>query len=256
MKSIALLFALGLLCCSNATTPEIQLYDCWVQTFKSNNVDLVSEIQDFENDLIKNGYIKDGSWNSYKRLIDSLSNENKPMIRRTIGMREFSQTSFIIDKQCFDSTLISRIPKLSALLNEFQKGINNKDLGYEFIYSKISSTIDSNDFNIDLYKTWINWILISNSMYSNWIKDFLPKDDPNEKTSITIKIDSLNQYYIDNKLVDLKKIKAKLIELGNSSDKLKIGFDMHMSVSVAKMIEIMELCNDNNLKIKIITGDK
>lgn len=175
MKTLLLILTLGFLSCSTVKSPETQLYDCWVQSFKENGVDLASEIQDFENDLIKNGYLKDNSWSSYKKLIDSLSHDSLPMIGRTINMIEFSKATFQVDKQCSDSVLISQIPKLNSLYADFQKGIDNNDLGYPFIYSRISSTIDENDFNTDLYKTWINWILISNSVYSNWLIDLIPK---------------------------------------------------------------------------------
>ncbi len=246
---------MGFISCLPEPKPETQLYDCWVQSFKSNGVDLASEIQNFENDLIKNGYLNDNSWSSYKKLIDSLSHDTLPLIGITIKMIEFSKATFLVDKQCSDSALISLIPKLNLLNTYFQKGIDSKDLGYPFIYSRISSTIDSEDFDTDLYKTWINWILISNSIYSNWLKDLLPKNDPNEKTSITIKIDSLNKYYIDNKLVNFKTIEAELKKLGDSVNKLKIGLNVHGSVTVDKMIEILDLCHDNNLQIKMETDE-
>ena len=71
MKTLLLILALGFLSCSTEKSPETQLYDCWVQSFKEDGVDIASEIQDFENDLIKNGYLKDNSWSSYKKLIDT-----------------------------------------------------------------------------------------------------------------------------------------------------------------------------------------
>jgi len=255
MKTILLILTLGFFSCSTDKSPETQLYDCWVQSFKEYGVDLASEIQDFENDLITNGYLKDNSWSSYKKLIDSLSHDTLPMIGRTIKMIEFSQATFQVDKQCSDSAIISQIPKLDLLNTDFQRGIDNKDLGYRFIYSKISSTIDKNDFNTDLYKTWINWILISNSIYSNWLKDLIPKDNPDEKISMIIKIDSLNNYYIADKLVDLNTIKTELKNIGDSDSKLKIGLKSHKSVTMDKIVEIMNLCRDNNLQIKLETSE-
>ena len=222
MKTVIIILAFGFLSCSTNKSPETQLYDCWVKVFKEYGVDLASEIQDFENDLIKNGYLKDNSWGSYKKLIDSLSHDNLPMIGRTIEMIEFSQATFHIYKQCNDSVLISQIHKLNLLNSYFQEAIVNKDLCYQLIYSKISSTIDNNDFNTDLYRTWVNWVLISNSIYSNGLKTLLPKEKSNEKTSITIKIDSLNNYYINDNLVDLNTIKIELKRLSDS-DNNKIG---------------------------------
>ena len=254
MKTLLLILTIGIISCSTNKSPENQVYDCWIESFRENGVDLTSEIKDFENDLIKNGYLKDNSWTSYKRLLDSLSQDTMPMIGVTILMENFAKATFKVDSQCYDSTLISQIPKLSSLYSDFEKGIYNKELGYQFIYSKISSTIDYDDFGSELYKTWINWILITNSIYSNWLKDLLPKENPNDKISMIIRIDSLTNYFIDNKKVDLKTIESEINKLGKSDNKIKIGLQVHESVTLDKVVEIMNICRKNKIKIKMESG--
>lgn len=251
MNKLLLILALGLLACKPVASPEEQLYNCWDRSFKICDLSLAAEIRNFENNLIENGYLKDSTWNSYKNLLDSLSREEEPQISRTIPMNEFLDASLNLRNSCYDSALILRIPKLSILIDNFNKKTGGGKSVFAPIYAQISNIINAMDFKSPLYKTWVIFVLASNSTYSNLFKALLPKDDPTVPIMLTISIDSLENYYIDSVKADLKTIKTRLQNLNCGTKPCKIALRADKSVSVQKAIEIMDICQKYNIQLKL-----
>lgn len=229
---------------------EQQLFDCWNSSFKSKGIDIKNEGKRFEENLIENGYLVDSTWFSYKKLIDSLSTAKAPMILRTIPMEEFLSNAEFVITNCMDLKKYDKITKLSKLSDDFIKASKDKNLGLNYVYKQISSEINGKDFESDLYRTWISWILISNSINPNMLKSLLPKPNPSVNYSMTIKIDSQMNYYINGAKLDFDNIDLQIKNMANQSDS-KILLQVDKSVAINKIIEIMNISKRHNISVDL-----
>ena len=234
--------------------PEQRLFDCWNNSFQSKGLDLKNEIKRFEDNLIENGYLKDTTWSSYKRLIDSLGNSKSPAIFRTIDLDNFYANSDFVISNCSDLTSNAKIDKLSKISEDLINATKNNNGGFNNIYKQISSDFNEKDFQSDLYKTWISWFLISNSINPNKLKEILPKSDSSIKYSMTIKIDNQCDYYINGVKTDFDKIEIQIKDFDLQTNSI-IGLDIDKTIPLNKTIEIMNICKRQDLKTEILTND-
>ena len=252
--AISILISIILLVSCQRPDEKQQLFNCWNSSFKSKGVDLKYELKKFEENLIENGYLTDSTWNSYKKLIDSLSNVKAPLIFRTISMDKFISSSEFAISNCKELKSDDKLLKLSNLTEKAIKASKNQNIGFNFIYKQISSEFNEKDFQSDLYKTWISWVFVSNSVNPNMLKALIPQPDPSTKFAMTIKIDSLLDYYIDGAKIDFAEIESQIKKLEKQHDP-RIEVQVDKSVPINKVVEIMNIGKRHGIKLELKTNE-
>ncbi|HKK60220.1 MAG TPA: hypothetical protein VJ937_12125, partial [Salinivirga sp.] len=235
--------------CSSSQTPEEQLYNCWKQSFNNEGVDIEKSLKDFELDLIKNGYLKDTTWSSYQHLFDSMSCVNKPYLGRSISLEKFLKASFPVTKNCGSLNLIDKIPKLAELTKKIEKTTQTKKDNFTEIYTIFNESIDKHDFQKKLYKTFVSWFLVSNSVYGNSLKEMLPQN--NNRADFEILIDKEGMYFYNDKRVDYDRIVEIINKIKEADKVVTIKLSIDKTIPTSKLVDLMNMCRSDKIKLKL-----
>ena len=231
MKHRLLIFGLILFvngCAQNDYQVEDFLYNCLNDKFESENINLKSEILDFEKYLIDNKYLKDNSGQDYvdfftqiKKLNDIPAEIEPDRFERLskIPMSEYYSASCIDKLTQFDSTVIR-----NSKYMELQIALKNQDYsnGFEpsIIAKGILESLTPKDFEHQYYKTISLLMIVFTSNIDSGIERQLPPLSDTEKVESTISKDKTIRVFVkpddtillDNELIKLTDIKGKITE--------------------------------------------
>lgn len=90
--------------------------------------------------------------------------------------------------------------------------------------------------------------------FTTKFRSILKSSDQSKELKVvvgTIKIDSLNQLYLNDIKINQATLEQKLSKLGHENPTSIITFNAPKSIPVSRIMELMSLCQANNLKLEL-----
>ena len=231
MKHKLLIFGLILFingCAQNDYQVEDFLYNCLNDKFKSENINLKSEILDFEKYLIDNKYLKGKSGQDYVDFFTLIEKLND--IPAEIEPDKFERLSKIPMSEYYSANCIDKLTQFDSMVirnskyMELQIALKNQDYsnGFEpsIIAKGILESLTFKDFEHLYYKTISLLMIVFTSNIDSGIERQLPPLTDTEKAESTISKDKTIRVFVkpddtvllDNELIKLTDIKGKIKE--------------------------------------------
>lgn len=199
------------------TSIESILYECLNESFKSKGIDIELQLNELENELIKNKILESSNKESYFDFYKKVVETND-----IVGTIEYGKFDKILNveiqeyysKECLDRILLLDTMTIKASkyyqLNEKNKeSVLNGELSPSIISRNIVSTLSSQDFGNPYYRA--NALLSILHIISLEVNENEPKlrnEDTNKR--LVINVTSKNQVLIENKEVSFEELNSQL----------------------------------------------
>ena len=101
-------------------------------------------------------------------------------------------------------------------------------------------------------------MLTSTLVSPNALKLLLPKSSSKtiEKTTISVSIDSLSNFYINMDPTNEENIEKELVDILSEKEDPGIILNAHKNTPIEKAVMIMDIAYNNNYKIVLATSQK
>ena len=244
-----ILSSIGILLCLTISfgqdiRPEAEMMNCMYNSYKDGGVAFKNILNDFEQQLVANKFLKDVSGESYVELLTKIS--NKEINNLKLSSFSFKAIKEIETLDVFHAQICSQElkkeldlvkfkgTKLDNVMNEVLSADNISITQYS---SSLLSFLTAEDFELDLYKINLLYFFgIVNSAISSGIEkkgsvDYKETETFNLEKSIKVFINHENKIFIDNKEVsdEVVNIKIRDYMIQNKSESyIVIEYDLEV----------------------------
>ena len=223
-----ILSSIGILLCLTISfgqdiRPEAEMMNCMYNSYKDGGVAFKNILNDFEQQLVANKFLKDVSGESYVELLTKISNKeinNLKLSSFSFKAIKEIETLDVVHAQICNQELKKELDlvkfkgtKLDNVMNEVLSADNISITQYS---SSLLSFLTAEDFELDLYKINLLYFFgIVNSAISSGIEkkgsvDYKETETFNLEKSIKVFINHENKIFIDNKEVSDEVVNLKI----------------------------------------------
>ncbi len=261
-KSILIFLIFGFLtmsCQGQTERMEAKIMACIYENYEDQGTEFKKALSDFEQLLISEKILKDGTGISYIAIYEKIALENA--------------FNYNPSKSFIDQINNIRVPKNSSLNKcqsklikndkiEFTKGtelkivldsiMNSKNLSPSKVANGILSVLDESDFDLDYYKMSM-FLMFDTMNYTN--DDGITRKLPEFKEegeiendlskAISIYIDGKNQIFVNNKKVNIEALKVQIreYEITNKSESI-ISLKTERETMYKTYVDVQNVINE------------
>lgn len=225
MKTSILYLLFGItttFCFAQKERIEVKMADCLFQSYEDKGEALQKLLSDHEQLLIDENILEDSSGKSYRKAYENQMNSKNIKLPSKLFMNEFSKLkSLDVDKRakCIEDTQkdslkydYSKFSKFQSIMAETEgMSVSNPVIG-----KRLHFTLSDEDLELDFYKI-VTYAIMQTIDAESGIKRKLPEIEEKQysetdlNNAFKIHVNSDSETVIDDKVVDLKKIKSQVV---------------------------------------------
>tara|TARA_B100001540_G_C15508887_1_gene507100 strand:- start:16 stop:408 length:393 start_codon:yes stop_codon:yes gene_type:complete len=124
--------------------------------------------------------------------------------------------------------------------------------------NKIDPNFNMSSMTDIVFLLLIFFMLTSTLVTPNALKLLLPKSESKtiEKTTTSVSIDSLLNFYIEKEKIEEENIEQEIIKRLSNKEDPGIILNAHKNIPIEKAVMIMDIAYQNNYKIVLATSQK